>query len=151
MHKIIDLVKFVIDKQLEDAADSGFILTKALVVEKVNVISTNPLIEDRDIDFEEIHSELFLYYDYELRKASISVDAGESIVSEEDHQPWDIPRNEFYWNTHKKYLLEKFGSLKPTIATEIVKSIDNESDSILSMLEDPFRDSFSSTKFGKSL
>ena len=114
---------------------------------KVIIEGRRPLV---DIEKEELLKELKSYFisDLNYGRDLVELERG-TIIADPDpekHEQW-APDTEsrFYWRKHKNFLRSFFGEKHGTErASEIINSIDFETEAILENLENPSRDEFNS-------
>ncbi|MDA8894969.1 Z1 domain-containing protein [Flavobacteriales bacterium] len=82
-------------------------------------------------------------FEYDINKNSLSVETGITLSNPKKHVEWS-PKNGFYWETHKKFITEVYKEKDPENWSKILKSIDQETDILLSLMENPIRDEFDS-------
>jgi hypothetical protein len=128
---------------LEDEISKSTPVTEALITEVVDDSIKNSMVKDESASYhDEIIKELLeKKYAPLVKKNSLPIGF---TLAEKDHADWKINKN-FYWQQlHFPFISDRYASKDPTNWPSIVGSIDNESDTILSLMENPDRDKFDS-------
>jgi len=99
---------------------------------------------------QQVRSELKLLISYEKSRAGAILDPITIVVDPEIHEPWydDYLENNpdrYHWNRLERFSLRNLSNkLGENKASTIIRKLDNDTESIISYLENPLRDEFNS-------
>jgi hypothetical protein len=120
------------------------VINRELIANAVNECSKIGPLLDENKNIAQVIELLEEKFDYELRKNSIEVEVGMTLADPKKHINWKIQGKYYYWNLHKNFISEEYKRKDPSNWQKILKTIDEETDSILYSMENPIRDEFSS-------
>jgi hypothetical protein len=130
---------------IERVKEKG-VLTPGLIKEIVSGQLGNPVVEKSERKYEKAVTNLLIDVDYfyDLNKEDFDVEEGISLNDPGKHIPWDLPTSWYYWDKHRDFIISEYKKKDPDNWGEIVKSLDDETDDILSSIESPLRAKFDS-------
>jgi hypothetical protein len=129
---------------LENEISKSTAVTEALITDTVDACINNPLVRDNSASHRDQIIKELLENRYAPLVKKNSLTLGISLSEPKEHVDWKIQKD-FYWQKmHYPFISERYSYKDPKNWSSIVGSIDNESDIILSLMEDPGRSEFDS-------
>ena len=141
-----DLSLYRISVILIERSRKEQVLTPALIKNIVADQVGNSAVEEGDEKFKSQVTKLLIDVDfyYEIKKNSFEVDHGISLTNPDGHVPWELPDSWYYWEKHRDFIITEYKKKDPDNWGEIIRSLDDETDGILSSIENPMRREFNS-------
>jgi hypothetical protein len=131
---------------LDSMVVSDNVINKLLIKEHIEEFAKFDIFKISLSSEEKLHiyDSLIDKFEYEINKNSIEVTQGITLSDPKRHNPWTPEKGGFYWGIHKTFISNIYKKKDPDHWKEIIKSIDGETDSLLSLIEDPNREEFDS-------
>ena len=141
-----DLTLYKISVMVLDRLKIKEVLTPGLIKEEVKKLLDNPLVDGGDDIYQEEIEKLLVndIYHFDIIKNSLEVESGLSLTDPSKHSPWELPDSWYYWEKHKEFVIAEYKKKDPDNWERIIRSMDLETDEILSSIENPVREGFDS-------